>query len=200
MLLLLPVLAALLVATLRGGSPGRLLTLPLRSGGVLALAFALQVVLYLPGVRGAGVTLRWGTALYLISLALAFYGIARNWALGPPLRVALCGLGLNIVAIVLNGGHMPVAAAALRRAQGTAAVRDLAAHRLFANVALASPSTRLPGLGDIIAVPVPIGMGNAYSVGDMALCVGVALLVYRIVAQPGHDGQVVDSVEQPIHP
>jgi len=199
MLLLLPVLAALIVATLRGGSPSRVLTLPLRSGGVLTLAFALQVVLYLPSVRGASLTLQWGVLLYLISLGLAFYGIVRNWSLGPPLRLALGGLGLNIIAVVLNGGHMPVAVAALRQAQGAAAVRDLAAHQLFANVELATPATRLPALGDIIAISTPIGTGNAYSIGDMLLCGGVALLVYRVVASPRQRTRGgVESV-QPLH-
>jgi hypothetical protein len=199
MLLLLPVLAALLAATLRGGSPARLFTLHLRSGGVLALAFALQVFLYLPGVRGADLTLRWGPALYLVSLALAFIGIARNWPLGPPLRIALCGLGLNISAVALNGGHMPVARAALLHAQGPGAVRDLAAHRVFANVVLASPSSRVPALGDIIAVRIPIGAGNAYSIGDMLLCVGVGLLVYQVVAHPRGRTRSSDRTGRPVH-
>ncbi len=184
MLLLLPVLLALLAATLRAGAPARVLETPLRHGGVLSLAFALQVFLYLPGVRGAPLTLHEGPALYLLSLALACYGIARNLSLDWPMRLALGGLCLNIVTVVLNGGHMPVARDALARAQGEEAVQALAAGRLFANVVLADPSTRLPMLGDIIAVHLPLGAGNAYSVGDLLLCTGVSLFVYRAAVRP----------------
>ena len=191
MLLLLPPLLAVVLATLRGGSPRALAALPLCGGGVLLAALAVQIGLYLPPVRASALVTHAGGALYVASLGLALVGALRNRGLGPAVWVATLGLALNALVIVANGGYMPVNAVALRAAQGAPRVRAVADVRLFNNTHLAGPTTRLTPLSDVIPVRLAGGVGNVYSVGDFLLTAGIAALVYgttrpRSLAREGH--------------
>jgi hypothetical protein len=179
MLLLAPVLVALALAVLRGGSFSNLADLPLRGISLVALGLALQIVLYLPGVRTAPAVATHGGVLYLATLVPIVVGALRNWRLGLAARVATLGLLLNTLVIAANGGHMPTNGTAMRAVRGPATVRDIADRRHFDNTHLATPATRLVALSDIIPVPFPPGAGNVYSVGDVLLAAGIAALAYQ---------------------
>ncbi len=188
MLLLLPTLLALGVALVRGGSLHALAALPLRGGGFFLAALAVQVALYLPPLRASALAAHAGGALYAGSLTFALAGALRNAALGPALWVATLGLALNTLAIVANGGHMPVNAAAMRAVRGAPTVRAIADARVFSNARLASPATRLTPLSDVIPVRLAGGMGNVYSVGDLLLAAGGAALVYQAARRRARTG------------
>jgi hypothetical protein len=178
MLLLLPMLLALGVALLRGGSLRALAALPLRGSGFFLAALAVQVALYLPPLRASALAAH-GGALYAGSLVLALAGALRNAALGPAFWVATLGLALNTLVIVANGGHMPVNAAAMRAVRGAPTIHAITDARAFSNARLASPATRLTLLSDVIPVRLAGGLGNVYSVGDLLLAAGGAALVYQ---------------------
>lgn len=184
MLLLTPVLIALTIALLRGGSLRNLATLPLRGTAFFLAALAVQIVLYLPGIRTSALVHDYGAAFYVVSMGLALVGALRNWRLGVALRVAALGLALNTLVIALNGGYMPTNAAAMQAVQGTATVREIANPHLYGNTHFAGPSTRLTVFSDVIPVRVPGGPGNVYSVGDVLLAAGIAVLVYRATRRP----------------
>ncbi len=184
MLLLLPPLLALVAAVLRGGSLRALAALPLRGGGVLLAALAVQIALYLPPLRASALVAQVGGALYVVSLGLALVGALRNRGLGPSVWVATLGLALNATVIVANGGYMPVSAAALRAVGGVQGVHAIADARVFTNTHLAGPTTRLAPLSDVIPVRLAGGTGNVYSVGDVLLAAGIAALVYRATRPP----------------
>lgn len=179
MLLLFPTLLALILALLQGGSLRGLAALRLRGQACWILALALEVALYLPPLRASAVAARWGGALYLVALGLALWGGLLNWRLGMPARVAILGLALNATAIAANGGYMPVDMHALRASGNTAMARDVAHTRVYSNTRPADAATRLAFLDDHFALRPPIGPGNAYSVGDALLAIGVAGVVYR---------------------
>lgn len=184
MLITFPLLLALAAALLRGGTLRALAGLPVRGAGLFVAALAVQILLYLPPLRGAPVTLRQGGILYVAALGLALLGALRNWRLGPAARLAMLGLALNLVAIAANGGYMPVDAAAMRAARGGATVREIADARRYHNVRLAGASTRLVFLSDIIPLRLPDGPGNVYSIGDVLLAAGVAALAYTAARRP----------------
>lgn len=183
MLLLLPTLLALLLALFQGGSLRGLAVLRLRGQVCWILALAIEVALYLPPLRASSVAARWGDALYLVALGLALWGGLLNWRLGMPARAAILGLALNATAIAANGGYMPVDMNALRASGNTAMARDVAHTRLYSNTRPAGAATRLALLGDRFPVRPPIGSGNAYSIGDALLAIGVAGVVYRATRQ-----------------
>ncbi len=184
MLLVLPVLVAMLLAILRGGALSHLATLPIRGSGFLIGSLAVQLAVYAPGLRGSAFVLHQSGAIYAGALGLVAIGALRNWQLGAAFRVATVGLALNVTVIVLNGGHMPVDAGAMAAAKGQAKVQEIAAQRVYDNTGIATPSSELPWLGDVIPVRLGFGCGNVFSVGDVLLASGASVAAYGAVRRP----------------
>lgn len=179
MLLLIPVVLALTLALSRGGSLRYLAALPVRSGWLIMASFAIQFLLYTSALRHSALVTRWNAVIYMAAISLALVGALRNWRLGPAVRLATLGVILNATVIAINGGHMPVNAAAMRAVQGEGRVRQIANQRLYGNTRPATSSSPLLMLSDVIPVPVPGGHGNVYSLGDVLLSTGVAALAYQ---------------------
>lgn len=167
MILVLPVALALGLGLLLGGDVRRLADLRLRRLELFYAAFGLQVLAFpfwfLP----------WQTAdlhasvLWLVSYALLIAAaLVNRRVVGVP--VVAVGMVANVVAVVANGGHMPALPEALADADKSYVVSNNSA-------ALADPS--LPWLVDRWAVPDWLPLGNIYSVGDVAIAAGVAVLV-----------------------
>ncbi|HVE74483.1 MAG TPA: DUF5317 domain-containing protein [Mycobacteriales bacterium] len=160
----LAVLAAVLVATLCGGSLERLGSLPLRSPWLVWAAFAAQLV----GTILGGPIFAVGLVL---SAALAVGWLVRNRGIRGTGLVSL-GLLANAVVVSANGA-MPVSVDAAGRAgvttQALVADRD-PRHELMTD------STRVRWLGDVIPVPLPV-RPEVISPGDVAVAAGLAQLV-----------------------
>lgn len=126
-------------------------------GGALA-----QVILFLPPVNARlGDAAPW---IYFISSVSVLACVVRN-ARVPGLAFAAAGGACNLLAIVANGGAMPVSPEAARLVGHTLATS-------YTNtVELADPTLKL--LTDIIAVPSPLPFSNVYSVGDLLIIAGV---------------------------
>jgi uncharacterized protein DUF5317 len=184
MLLAVPVVAAILTALVCGGSLRNLATLPVRGSGLILAGLAIEVLVFLPTVRDSALVLHWSGTIYIAALVLVLLGARRNWHLGLPARLALIGMALNVMVIVVNGGHMPVNAAAMRAVQGDAKVGELAGHHLYENTQLANSSSRLVLLSDRLPISLPGGRGNVYSAGDVLLAIGVSALAYRATRKP----------------
>lgn len=88
------------------------------------------------------------------------------------------GIALNVLAIALNGGRMPVA-----RALAGQGPQELLATGHYAQYVLAGPGTRLAWLGDWIAFPAPISriFPQAYSIGDLVSFVGMVAVLFLAV-------------------
>ena len=109
-----------------------------------------------------------GRALWLGSYALLCCGALLNLRVsGVP--VVAAGMVSNIAAVVANGGHMPVLPQALRDSGKSYLVH-------FNSAADATPN--LPWLVDRWAVPQWLHVGNVFSVGDVAIAIGVLVLVF----------------------
>jgi hypothetical protein len=104
------------------------------------------------------------------SLALVFL-VANRRVVGMGL-VAI-GTLLNLVAITANGGVMPASVRALRAAGEVASNGD------FRNSA-ALHHPRLLFLGDVFAVPSGWPLHNVFSVGDVFIALGVAVVVHAL--------------------
>jgi hypothetical protein len=183
-LLVVPLLAALGIAFAQGGSLRQLAMLHVRGTSLLIGSFAIQLLLYAPGIRDSAIALHFGGAIYIGALLLVLIGALRNWHLGAAVRLATLGLLLNTTVIILNGGHMPVDATAMATVQGQAKVQEIARQELYDNAGIATSSARLAFLSDIIPVRLPSGYGNVYSVGDAMLTIGIATAVYRAARPP----------------
>jgi hypothetical protein len=157
---------------LLGGALGRVTRLRLRLVGLVGSSLALQILVIsvlpasLPGPVADG--------LELVSYALAVVFLWANRSV-PWLWLVALGGAANLVAISANHGVMPASARAL-----VTAGRRLPAGSFHNSDAMAGAHLRF--LGDIFAVPRGWPLANVFSVGDVILVVGAALLVHTACA------------------
>ncbi len=162
--------AAIAIGFAARGSLRPFATLPIHWWGAAALGL---LVPYLPlpaAVSPAQVRLVWALSYGLL---LGFGWVNRRL---PAMPIIMLGLGLNALVVVANGG-MPVSADAARSSGSiTALSTDRAGpekHHLMTDQDVLRP------LGDVIAVPDPVGA--LFSVGDVLLYGGLAWLVVMVM-------------------
>ena len=190
MLLLYFIAAGLLIGRLLGGRFDAVGDVRFRWWGVAVGGLAVQLVLF-----SAPVASRVGAAgppLYVLSTAAVLIALLRNLSL-PGFVVIAAGAGLNLLAIVANGGYMPSSTGAWEALNGVAALPTTA----YSNSALAASGTLVPFLGDIFALPRPLPLANVFSIGDVLIGVGCMLFLVRTmraVASVLADRRPVDGV------
>jgi hypothetical protein len=150
-----------------GGNPANLAKLPLRNTWLIFAALALQVIAFPAPSMPWTVPDVSARIIWLCSYALLIAAALENRRLtGVPVMAA--GLACNLAAILANRGHMPVLPSALR-AEGKA----YAVH--FNSLRSAHP--HLAWLVDRWAVPSWMPLGNVFSVGDVLIGLGAALVI-----------------------
>src|SRR3954468_840586 len=167
MILLVALVLVVVSVPLAGGRLTKVLRLRIRWQWLIPAALVIQTVIIsllasiLPGVVSE--------TLHLATYAMAAGFVWRNRHIAW-LWLAAVGAGLNLAAIATNHGVMPASGAALARA-------GMAVESGFANSA-AVDHARLAFLGDVFAIPRGVPLANVFSIGDVVLVVGVALLLH----------------------
>jgi hypothetical protein len=167
------VLIATLVAGLAAGYAmgGRLRNVDqmrIRLPWLAIVALGLQFVAFSPlrdPLGDAGVV-----AVHLVSYGLlVWFVIVNRQRVG--IVVAGAGLLMNFLTIALNGGYMPASRRALKAAgeefSGATANNSTVIHE----------GTRLWFLGDVFAIPHGTILANVFSVGDVLIIAGAAILI-----------------------
>lgn len=178
MLLGISVLLGLLAGLARGGRLEHLVAVRLRGWYLVFAALAIQFVIFLPQAESLPATTSLRPVLHLGSFVLLFIVLALNWSqLGWGLRLIALGALANALAIVANGGYMPVDPSAMAFVRGVDAAAAMAGD--YSNTAyLANPS--LVWLTDWIPVPLPSPLaGNVISIGDLLIAAGGFVLVEK---------------------
>lgn len=176
-LVLAVLLVALALGWLGGGSLDQLGGVPLRSRRLVVAALVVQLAGALVGGPFFPVSL-------VLSVGLVGRFLSRNRGVRGTGLVAL-GLLANAIVVTANGA-MPVSAAATARAG--VPTRDLPAGADVRHEP-AGDATRLPWLGDIIPVALPL-RPEVISPGDVLLAAGLAQLVLAgMLRQTGRDVQ-----------
>lgn len=172
MTLLPPILLAVAATWALGGDLRRLSLLDFGVTRLVYASLAIQVVAFSSlGDGHAGAVRVAQIASYALLLAFV---LANRRIRG--FGVLALGLASNAVAIVANGGLMPVERGALV-ASGWSL--DRYAHGVYHNTVLAGRGTHLAFLGDVFALP-RLPLAAAMSIGDVILIVGVFIVVYRM--------------------
>jgi len=164
--ILYAVLAGVLVGVLTGGSAARLGDLRLAWAPLVALGLAGQLLLFstpLGDALGPAAPI-----LYVASDLAVLAAVWRNIAI-PGLPLVLIGGASNLVAIVVNGGFMPVSPDALR-AMGRVPREGYSNSRLVDGVVLGP-------LTDLFAMPAWVPVANVFSIGDVLIGVGAAMAI-----------------------
>ena len=165
-------LAGLLIGWARGGRASVLGQVPLKGGWLLIFAAGLVLAARLPAFSSIGPALQ--TCAYAGAIVVLWQNRRHPW-----IPVVLAGLALNSLVMWLNGGRMPLSAAALASAaQGIGAPALAFADPRYV---VASPAAPLAALGD--AFPLRLGgYAAVVSPGDLVMSVGLAGFVQRHMA------------------
>jgi hypothetical protein len=157
----------LALGLLLGGRLGALADISIRGTNLAFAAILLQLIAFPSGVLPWTTPSSVARVLWLVSYALLIWMLHLNIRLrGTPLVAA--GLFCNLIAIVANGGLMPV-----RRAALIASGRGYHVHNN--SIQLGHP--HLGALIDRWAVPHWIPFANVYSVGDVLIAVGTVVVI-----------------------
>ena len=95
-----------------------------------------------------------------------------------PWLIAATGVGLNVLVIALNDGHMPQAPEAAIAVWGASHIDPIK----LQNVAAMRPETVLPWLADVLPQPAWLPRRNVVSIGDLLLASGVAAWAFSAMA------------------
>lgn len=182
MILLLGVLAGFVAGWLRAKIHQRLYQFPTIHGGWLVwLALLPQILTFYLPATGQFVPDVIARAILVMSQALLLVFAWRNrhsvafWVMGV-------GLGMNLVAIVANGGLMPISPETLHRLVPQQPIEFWPIGERLAgtkDIILAQDAIRLPWFVDRFTTPAWYPQATAFSLGDILLAVGVFLLLWQ---------------------
>ena len=167
MILGLAVIFAVAFGLAAGGSLSWLAELELQAKPLIAVALALQVLAFPSNVLPWSVGDAVATWLWVGSYGLLVLATVANRRLGGMLIVT-AGMASNLVAVVVNGGHMPTLPGAAARVGMTEQLHNNSA-------ALAHPHVAL--LVDRWAAPGWVPLANVFSIGDILLFIGAFAVV-----------------------
>jgi hypothetical protein len=169
MFLLYAVAAGIVIGLLLGGRLSGLAAIEIRWPAAIVGGLLVQVVLFSPPVaaRVGGL----GPVLYVASTLLVGAAVLRNWRV-PGIPLVIAGATCNLAAILANGGSMPAGRAAIELMGGVSP--SIAAGYSNSTVA-ADPA--LWFLTDIFALPRWMPFANVFSVGDLMIAAGIALVI-----------------------
>jgi len=160
------VVVGLAIGLAAGGRIGSIGDIRFRWAPLVLLGFGAQILLFSDAVAARVGDL--GPVLYVASTLLVVVAVVRNHDVAGMPLVAV-GAACNLAAIVANGGFMPASPAAM-------AALGKAAPTIYSNSAvLAQPA--LAPLTDIFALPSWLPFHNIFSLGDVILAVGVAMVI-----------------------
>jgi hypothetical protein len=183
---LLPaVFLGLAFALVVGGKLSRLADVRLRLSGLVLLALAAQVVLFTR--LGSWIPEDVGRPVHLATYGLLVVFALANLRVRSLLPVLL-GMGLNAVAIVANGGQMPISSAAAKAA----------GLETFEGSNVDPGSDRLWFLGDVFALPYQLPYANIFSVGDLLIGFGMIAFIVAATLEPGAGALRASRIAEPL--
>lgn len=172
MFILYAVLAGLVVGRLAGGRLTNLGSMRLRWLPLALIGLGVQVVLF--SDLGASIAGDLTPLVYVASTGLVLAAVVVNLRV-PGLALVAVGAGLNLAAILANGGSMPASADALRSL-------GMPVEDATNSVVVADPA--LAFLTDIFAMPSWLPFANVFSLGDVLIGVGIAVAIVAGMRRP----------------
>jgi hypothetical protein len=163
-----PLAAGLLLAPLFGGRLSALGEFRLRALPLFYLGLALQLIAFPFKMFPWRTPDHVGVILWLVSYGVFILACSFNVRL-PGVPFVGAGMGLNLLAICSNGGHMPALPSALRAA---------GMHFVKSNNSIAAPSPHFAWFVDRWAAPSWVPWGNVFSVGDVLIMFGGVVFAF----------------------
>jgi MFS family permease len=170
---------------LAGGRLGNLLSVRLRYGALILVALLLRVATQWLLDAGVGLVDQLRVPLFALSFGLLMGALWLNRS-QPGLLLAMVGIGSNAVAILANGGYMPVFLPAVEVVGLGQADLSPTFHVLLpAELGLEFLLAAGP-LGDVLPMAIPF-LTNVVSLGDILLAAGIAWFLFTAIARGTSD-------------
>ena len=180
MFILYAVLIGLVLGFVLGGRLSGLATVDFHWPWLAIGGFLVQLVLFAEPVSSRVGDL--GPPLYVASTGAVLVAVIRNVRI-PGMALVAVGAGANLAAIVANGGFMPASEAAFA-ALGGGLNPGYTNSSIVANPAL-EPLT------DAYSLPTWLPFANVFSVGDVLIAIGVAIVIVSAM----RSGRAIDTRE-----
>jgi MFS family permease len=164
-----------------GGTIWNLAAVRLRRVEVIAVAVFVRFLTEAAIANGIATAEQFRLPLYALSYLLLLVGLWSNRS-QPGISLAFVGILGNGIAIVANGGHMPIWEPSLVAAGLSAADVRTAFHAIIAPTLDASFLLHAGPLADVIPIPFPV-VRNVASVGDLFLTSGLAFFLFATVVR-----------------
>ena len=175
MFILYAIPVGIVAGFLLGGRLDRLGELRLRWAWLAVAGLVAQLLLFTDPIATSVGDL--GPPIYVLSTAAVLVAVVRNWRI-PGMWLVALGAASNLLAIVANGGIMPASPEAV------SALEPLGGEGFSNSVVVADPVLR--PLTDIFALPPWLPFANVFSIGDVLLGVGIAVVIASAMR---HDAQ-----------
>ncbi len=177
----------LILGLLAGGKVGRLIDVRLRWALLIVLALALRIGTQTAIADGVALADQLRLPLYAAAFGILAVALWLNRKL-PGLLAVFVGVVANGVAIVVNGGWMPVWGPSLDAAGMSAGELNVAFHRLLPSTFGTDFFLHAGPIGDIIPIPLPY-LTNVSSIGDAFIASGLAWFVFATLLRGKEDPQ-----------
>ena len=170
-MLFVAVALGIVAGLLAGGRLSNLLSAQLRFGALIVGGLLLRVATQWFIDQGVEIVDQLRVLLFGASFGMLVVALWLNRS-QPGLSLAMVGIGANGIAVVVNGGYMPVWMPAVEMAGLTAADLSPTFHVLLPDELNLEFLLAAGPLGDVIPITIPF-LSNVISLGDVMLAVGV---------------------------
>ena len=166
MFILYAIPVGIVAGFLLGGRLDRLSDRRLRWAWLAVAGLVAQLLLFADPIATSVGDL--GAPIYVLSTAAVLVAVVRNWRI-PGMWLVAVGAASNLLAIVANGGVMPASPEAV------SALEPVGGEGFSNSVVIADPALR--PLTDIFALPPWLPFANVFSIGDVLIGVGIAVVI-----------------------
>lgn len=184
-MLLIAVILGIVAGLLAGGRLSNLLSVRLRYGALILLALLLRMGTQWLLELGIDLIDQLRTPLFAFSFGLLAAALWLNRSQAG-LLLAMAGVAANGIAIVVNGGYMPVFVPAVELAGLSQADLSAAFHVMLPDELGMEFLLAAGPLGDILPITIPL-LANVVSLGDVLLASGIAWFLFSAIAKGSSD-------------
>lgn len=184
-MLFIAVILGVVAGLVAGGSFKNLLSAQLRFGVLILGGLLLRVVTQWGLDQGIEIVQTLRAPLLAASFGCLVVALWLNRS-QPGLLLAMVGIGANGIAVVVNGGYMPVWMPAVEIAGLTAADLSSTFHTLLPDALNLEFLLMAGPLGDVIPIAIPY-LANVISLGDVMLAAGVGWFLFSAIARGSAD-------------
>ena len=155
-----------------------LIHIPIKFPFLLFLSFLIQFLVVYLGGKEVAFILRFGPLFYVMSFLLLLSVIYHNSHI-KGMKIIFIGIFINLLAITMNGGQMPVSPEALNKASLETIYETVKSGNYVTHTLMTESDNLIAKIaGDIIPIIPPHPRPRVISIGDIVMTIGIIYMLY----------------------